>query len=151
MSLHPQVLCPIPEETARVARAAYPKGNIYLRMTHGTDETAIQVVKHMAFVSIYAHTATFASVAHLPSFDADTSIFGHPFDQARFPLLIDWHILLFDLPGAFQGRLSQFRLFLLQGLHPAFHRLHHFPDEAQRLFSLPKLIPVAIECRFQAG
>ena len=32
MSLHPQVLCAIPEETARVARAAYPKGNVYLRM-----------------------------------------------------------------------------------------------------------------------
>ena len=32
MSLHPQILCPIPEETARVARAAYPKGNVYLRI-----------------------------------------------------------------------------------------------------------------------
>src|SRR6266516_1477536 len=32
MSLHPQVLCPIPEETARVAHAAYPKGNLYLRI-----------------------------------------------------------------------------------------------------------------------
>jgi hypothetical protein len=32
MSLHPQVRCPIPEETARVARAAYPKGNISLRI-----------------------------------------------------------------------------------------------------------------------
>lgn len=32
MSLHPQALCSIPEETARVARAAYPKGNIYMRI-----------------------------------------------------------------------------------------------------------------------
>jgi transposase len=32
MSLHPQVLCPIPEETARVARAAYPKGTLYMRI-----------------------------------------------------------------------------------------------------------------------
>jgi transposase len=32
MSLHPQVLCPIPEETARVARAASPKGNLSLRI-----------------------------------------------------------------------------------------------------------------------
>src|SRR5512135_748518 len=32
MSLHPQVLCPIPEETARVAHAAYPKGHVYLRI-----------------------------------------------------------------------------------------------------------------------
>jgi transposase len=32
MSLQPQVLCLIPEETARVARAAYPKGNLYMRI-----------------------------------------------------------------------------------------------------------------------
>lgn len=32
MSLHPQVFCPVPEETARVARAAYPKGNVYMQV-----------------------------------------------------------------------------------------------------------------------
>ena len=32
MSLHPQVIYLVPEETARVARAAFPKGNIYVRM-----------------------------------------------------------------------------------------------------------------------
>src|SRR5918997_1144528 len=32
MSLQPQVVYLIPEETARVARAAFPKGNVYLRM-----------------------------------------------------------------------------------------------------------------------
>ena len=32
MSLHPQPIEPIPEETARVARAAFPKGNPYMRM-----------------------------------------------------------------------------------------------------------------------
>src|SRR2546423_22239 len=37
MSLHPQVLCPIPEETARVARAAYPKGNLYMRIRDDLD------------------------------------------------------------------------------------------------------------------
>ena len=38
MSLKPQAIGPIPEETARIARAAYPKGNIYrqLRDTLGT-------------------------------------------------------------------------------------------------------------------
>ena len=30
MSLHPHALEPVPEETARVARAAFPKGNPYL-------------------------------------------------------------------------------------------------------------------------
>ena len=32
MSLHPQPLGPVPEQTARVARAAFPKGNVYMRM-----------------------------------------------------------------------------------------------------------------------
>lgn len=32
MSLHPQSFSPIPEETARVARAAYPKGNTYMQI-----------------------------------------------------------------------------------------------------------------------
>jgi len=38
MSLKPQAIGPVPEETARIARAAYPKGNIYLqlRATLGT-------------------------------------------------------------------------------------------------------------------
>src|SRR6266511_4213574 len=32
MSLHPTKVGPVPEETARVARAAFPRGNAYLRM-----------------------------------------------------------------------------------------------------------------------
>ncbi len=28
MSLKPQEISPVPEETARIARAAYPKGNV---------------------------------------------------------------------------------------------------------------------------
>jgi transposase len=32
MTLHPSPVTPIPEETARVARAAVPKGNVYLQM-----------------------------------------------------------------------------------------------------------------------
>ena len=32
MTLHPQQEFSIPEETARVARAAYPKGNLYMKM-----------------------------------------------------------------------------------------------------------------------
>ena len=32
MSLHPEPIGPVPEETARVARAAFPKGNAYLRL-----------------------------------------------------------------------------------------------------------------------
>src|SRR5919108_3913653 len=32
MSLRPHVVAPVPEETARVARAAFPKGNPYLNL-----------------------------------------------------------------------------------------------------------------------
>jgi transposase len=32
MSLKAQTICPVPQETARVARAAYPKGNVYMQM-----------------------------------------------------------------------------------------------------------------------
>lgn len=32
MSLQPQMISDVPEETDKVARAAFPKGNIYIRM-----------------------------------------------------------------------------------------------------------------------
>ncbi len=32
MSLHPQPIPPVPKQTVRVARAAFPKGNIYLQI-----------------------------------------------------------------------------------------------------------------------
>lgn len=32
MSLKPSVIAPVPEETARIARTAFPKGNLYLAM-----------------------------------------------------------------------------------------------------------------------
>jgi len=32
MSLHPQPLGPVPDDTGRVAQAAFPKGNVYMRM-----------------------------------------------------------------------------------------------------------------------
>ena len=37
MSLHPKPIPLIPEETARVARAAFPKGNIYLQIRDSLD------------------------------------------------------------------------------------------------------------------
>jgi transposase len=38
MSLKPQAISPVPRETARVARAAYPKGNIYLQLRDNLGE-----------------------------------------------------------------------------------------------------------------
>ena len=44
MSLDPQAIGPVPEDTARVARTAFPRGNVYMHMrdelgTFYTDET----------------------------------------------------------------------------------------------------------------
>ena len=49
MSLHPQVFYLVPEETARIARAANPKGNVYLQMydTFGT------IFAHHQFASLF--------------------------------------------------------------------------------------------------
>ena len=48
MSLKPDSMNAVPEETARIARAAYPKGNIYLQLrdTFGTiyqDEQFVEL------------------------------------------------------------------------------------------------------------
>lgn len=32
MTLHPTPVTPVPEETTRIARAAVPKGNVYIQM-----------------------------------------------------------------------------------------------------------------------
>jgi transposase len=32
MCLHPELIPPVPEATAKVARAAFPKGNKYMRL-----------------------------------------------------------------------------------------------------------------------
>jgi transposase len=32
ISLHPQATCPIPEETQQIARAAFPRGNLYMQV-----------------------------------------------------------------------------------------------------------------------
>ena len=50
MSLRPEVIGPVPEETARVARAAFPKGNVYLRMR---DVLGV-VYDEVNFASLYA-------------------------------------------------------------------------------------------------
>lgn len=49
MSLHPAPLGPVPEETARVARAAFPKGNAYLRLR---DELGV-LFEDSSFASLF--------------------------------------------------------------------------------------------------
>jgi transposase len=52
MSLKPEELGPIPEETARVARAAYPKGNVFMHMR---DELGT-IYQDEVFAHLFSHT-----------------------------------------------------------------------------------------------
>src|ERR671935_169276 len=52
MSLHPHVITPVPEETARVARAAFPKGHPYLTFR----EALGTLFQDEDFASLYAPT-----------------------------------------------------------------------------------------------
>lgn len=49
MSLKPQAICPVPPETVRVARAAYLKGNIYLRLR----DTLGRIFRDEDFADLY--------------------------------------------------------------------------------------------------
>src|SRR5437763_2984992 len=52
MSLKPQEIDPIPEETARIAHAAYPKGNVFMRMR---DELGT-IYQDEAFAHLFSPT-----------------------------------------------------------------------------------------------
>jgi transposase len=52
MSLKPQGISPVPEETARIARAAYPKGNVYMQMR---DELGT-ISEDTLFADLFSHT-----------------------------------------------------------------------------------------------
>src|SRR5215471_10715719 len=52
MSLHPHLIAPVPEDTARVARAAFPKGHPYLTFR----EALGTIFQDEDFASLYAHT-----------------------------------------------------------------------------------------------
>jgi transposase len=51
MSLRPQPLTPVPDQTARVAHAAFPKGNPYLTLR----ETLGTIFQDDSFADLYAH------------------------------------------------------------------------------------------------
>lgn len=50
MSLQPEVIGPVPEETARVAHAAFPKGNVYMQMR----DVLGTIYEDSAFAHLYA-------------------------------------------------------------------------------------------------
>lgn len=59
MSLQNHPIGPVPEETARVARAAFPKGNLYLRIR---DELGT-IYQNSQFVDLFSHTGQPAEAA----------------------------------------------------------------------------------------
>jgi transposase len=52
MSLHPHIIEPVPDETARIARAAFPKGHPYLTFRDALGT----IFQDEDFASLYAHT-----------------------------------------------------------------------------------------------
>src|SRR6266700_5616791 len=61
MSLQPQMICPVPEETARIARAAYPRGNVYLQLR---DELGT-IYQDQAFAHLFSPCSK-PALARLP-------------------------------------------------------------------------------------
>ena len=51
MSLQPHAIDPVPEETARLARAAYPRGNVYIQLR---DELGT-IYQDQSFAHLFAH------------------------------------------------------------------------------------------------
>jgi transposase len=52
MSLKPERINPVPEETARIAHAAYPKGNVFMQMR---DELGT-IYEDENFADLFSHT-----------------------------------------------------------------------------------------------
>ena len=52
MSLKPEGISPVPEETARIAHAAYPKGNVFMHMR---DELGT-IYQDESFAPLFSHT-----------------------------------------------------------------------------------------------
>lgn len=117
MSLHPQIVYLIPEETERVAKAAFPRGNLYLRMR----DTFGQMYDNQAFAPLFS---TRGRPAEAPARLALVTIMqfaeGLSDRQAADAVRsrIDWkYALSLELtdPGFDSSVLSEFRTRLLTG------------------------------------
>lgn len=117
MSLKPESIGPVPEETVRVARAAFPNGNLYMRMR---DELG-SIFEDQAFASLFSTRGQPAEapwrlalatimqyVEGLPDRDAADAVRGR----------IDWKYALgleLEDPGFDHTVLSEFRTRLVSG------------------------------------
>ena len=117
MSLLPQVVYFVPAETARVARAAFPKGNLYIRIY----DTLGVIFEDTQFAALFSHTGQPAAspvclaLATIMQFAEGLSD-RQAADAVRARL--DWKFLLcLELtdPGFDHTVLSEFRTRLLEG------------------------------------
>jgi len=117
MSLQPQLVRPVPEETARVARAAFPRGNAYLRLR----DTLGSIYTDDAFAALFP---TRGQPAEAPWRLALVTVMqfaeGLPDRQAADAVRarIDWKYALglaLDDPGFDASVLSEFRTRLVAG------------------------------------
>src|ERR671938_398179 len=117
MSLHPKPIGPVPEETARVAHAVFPRGNAYLRLR---DELG-PIYEDRAFAGLFptrgrpAEAPWRLALVTVLQF-AEGLADRHAADAVRSR--IDWkYVLGLDLadPGFHHTVLSEFRTRLVTG------------------------------------
>jgi transposase len=117
MTLHPQTDFTIPEETIRVARAAYPRGNALMKMRDALGT----IYQDQSFASLFPHhgraveapwrlalMTVLQFMEELPDRQAADAVRGR----------IDWKYLLglqLADPGFDKSRLCEFRQRLMQG------------------------------------
>ncbi len=117
MSLHPQSFTDVPLETARVARAAFPQGNLYMRMR---DEIG-GIYEDKAFASLFSpHGQPAEAPWRLALVTLMQYAEGLPDRQAADAVRsrIDWQYALnLELtdPGFDHTVLSEFRARLITG------------------------------------
>lgn len=72
MTLQPQNTFSIPEETVRVARSAFPKGNLYMKMR----DVLGTIYQDQAFAHLFASEWTTCRSPLAASVDDSHSVFG---------------------------------------------------------------------------
>ena len=117
MSLKPERINPVPEETARIAHAAYPKGNVFMQMR---DELGT-IYEDENFADLFSHTGQPAEAPwHLALVTIMQFAQGLSDQQAADAVRgrIDWKytsgLELAD-PGFDASILSEFRTRLVEG------------------------------------
>src|SRR5258708_6480289 len=117
MSMRPQEISPVPEETARVARAANPKGNVYMSMR---DELG-SIYEDQMFVALFPRRGQPAEAPWRLALVIVMQYMEGLSDRAAVEAVaerIDWkYVLSLELtdPGFDFSVLSEFRTRLLTG------------------------------------